>query len=180
MTKIKECIGCRRSLDLGEFGKDAGRTDGRVSRCGACLSPLSRKDYYARRRRRLLKDPLHKICSRCDIMYPLDNFSTFLGSPVSVCRTCQKDLYEKRKALAAGANFSRTEIFERDKWVCGICGNPIDNSLRNREPMSASIDHIWPISLGGPHVWANVQAAHLRCNTSKNNTMPDLIAALLW
>jgi len=35
--------------------------------------------------------------------------------------------------------------------------------------MSASLDHIFPLSLGGDHVRENVHAAHLRCNISKNN-----------
>lgn len=35
--------------------------------------------------------------------------------------------------------------------------------------MSASLDHILPLSLGGAHSMANVQLAHLSCNHTKSN-----------
>lgn len=36
-------------------------------------------------------------------------------------------------------------------------------------PMSASVDHIVPLSRGGEHSMANVQCAHLSCNSSKGD-----------
>lgn len=76
-----------------------------------------------------------------------------------------------RKALAASAEterFSATEIFERDGWRCGICGGEVDRRLKWPNPKSASVDHIQPISQGGKHVRANVQCAHLTCNSRKS------------
>jgi len=35
------------------------------------------------------------------------------------------------------------------------------------EPMSATVDHIVPVSLGGAHTEDNMQAAHFFCNTAK-------------
>jgi 5-methylcytosine-specific restriction endonuclease McrA len=35
--------------------------------------------------------------------------------------------------------------------------------------MRASVDHIVPLSLGGPHTLDNAQLAHLRCNAIKGN-----------
>ena len=52
--------------------------------------------------------------------------------------------------------------------VCGICGRPIDPELKFPDPMSASLDHIVPISLGGhPYAQSNMQVAHLICNRTK-------------
>lgn len=63
----------------------------------------------------------------------------------------------------------RYAVFERDDWMCSLCGEPIDKALTGRHPMSASLDHViplaWPDSPG--HVLSNVAAAHLRCNISK-------------
>jgi 5-methylcytosine-specific restriction endonuclease McrA len=32
-----------------------------------------------------------------------------------------------------------------------------------------SLDHITPLAAGGPHVYENVQCAHLQCNPIKND-----------
>lgn len=61
------------------------------------------------------------------------------------------------------------EIFERDDYVCGLCGKRIDPLKKYPDLMSASIDHIIPVSLGGNHTYDNLQAAHFLCNTRKSN-----------
>lgn len=76
----------------------------------------------------------------------------------------------KRQAAlkAPGAErISRTAVCERDNWICGICHQPVDSTLKHPHPMSATTDHIVPLSVGGPHTYANIQLAHLRCNASK-------------
>ena len=65
--------------------------------------------------------------------------------------------------------------FERNKKriystqrVCGICGQPVDFSLRYPHPLSPCIDHIVPINKGGhPSDIANLQLAHWTCNRQK-------------
>lgn len=66
-------------------------------------------------------------------------------------------------------NFNDKDIYERDGWVCGICGKKIDKRLKYPNKMSVSIDHIIPLSIGGTHEARNVQAAHLDCNRRKGN-----------
>jgi len=63
--------------------------------------------------------------------------------------------------------FTRIEIFERDKWVCKLCGKKVDKSLKHNQLMSATLDHIVPIAEGGSHTRANVQLAHMICNSNK-------------
>jgi hypothetical protein len=63
--------------------------------------------------------------------------------------------------------FTRREIFERDGWICGICGQDVDPSLRFPDPGSASIDHVIPVGLHGEHSPANVRCAHLACNVRR-------------
>lgn len=60
------------------------------------------------------------------------------------------------------------KVFVRDKWTCRLCRTSIDQFLKHPHPLSATVDHIMPMALGGPHTWGNVQAAHFRCNNSKN------------
>jgi 5-methylcytosine-specific restriction endonuclease McrA len=80
-----------------------------------------------------------------------------------------KHLQARRARLkeAYVESFHAKEIYERDNWTCGICDEPIDPASKLPDRMSASIDHIIPISKGGTHERANVQAAHLHCNVSK-------------
>ena len=59
------------------------------------------------------------------------------------------------------------EIFERDRWCCSLCLQPIDQSLSYPHPLSASIDHVVPVIHGGTHERSNLAAAHLQCNLRK-------------
>ncbi len=65
----------------------------------------------------------------------------------------------------------RKEIYERDGWVCQICGEVVDGGLLPPHPMSPSIDHIVPLNKGGTHEPDNVQLAHFICNSIKGDSM---------
>ena len=69
-----------------------------------------------------------------------------------------------RKRSATIYPVKALDVFVRDKWVCGICHNRINKELKYPDPMSASLDHIVPLSKGGSHTYENVQVAHLSCN----------------
>lgn len=79
----------------------------------------------------------------------------------------------RRRVAITGKPVERVsllEIFDRDDWTCHLCSGPIDPNLERSHPQGASIDHIIPVSDAAypGHVWENLAAAHLRCNTSKN------------
>jgi hypothetical protein len=76
-----------------------------------------------------------------------------------------------RKAGRVCEDFTRTEIFERDGWVCRICGEPVDRNAKWPQPRFATIDHILAIANGGTHTRDNVQCAHLICNVRKNDQL---------
>jgi len=61
------------------------------------------------------------------------------------------------------------DILERDEWVCGICLKSVNKRLLWPHPMSASLDHIIPLSKFGTHTKENVQTSHLKCNCSKGS-----------
>lgn len=69
--------------------------------------------------------------------------------------------------------------FERNKRkilasqsICGICGQPVDKSLKYPHPMAACIDHIIPLDRSGhPSDINNLQLAHWKCNRAKANKL---------
>jgi hypothetical protein len=75
---------------------------------------------------------------------------------------------KRRLSVRAGEDFSRQEIFERDRWRCGLCGKRVREDLDWPKHGAPSIDHVIPLSRGGEHTRQNVQLAHLGCNWSKN------------
>jgi 5-methylcytosine-specific restriction endonuclease McrA len=56
--------------------------------------------------------------------------------------------------------------------VCGICGQPVDKSLKHGDPMAPCVDHIIPVAKGGhPSDIANLQLAHWSCNRAKSDKL---------
>lgn len=72
----------------------------------------------------------------------------------------------KRRARKRGVGhipYKISDIAARDKGRCGICHTTLARNER-------TIDHILPLSRGGVDAEHNVQLAHRRCNSAKNNT----------
>ncbi len=57
---------------------------------------------------------------------------------------------------------TRRTVFVRDGHTCQYCG-----------ARAESIDHVIPRSRGGTHTWDNVVAACRRCNSRKENRLPE-------
>jgi len=56
--------------------------------------------------------------------------------------------------------------------ICGICGKPVDFSLKYPHPLSPTVDHIIPVSKGGhPSDIDNLQLAHRCCNREKSDKL---------
>lgn len=59
-------------------------------------------------------------------------------------------------------NFTRNNIFIRDKWSCQYCHTQFKNS-------ELTLDHVIPKSKGGKTTWENIVTACKKCNHSKGN-----------
>lgn len=53
-------------------------------------------------------------------------------------------------------------VYVHHQGRCGICGESV-----NFEEFQ--IDHVTPVSKGGPHLFANLQPAHKACNSRKGD-----------
>ena len=82
-------------------------------------------------------------------------------------------------ALRADRQGPHRVAFEKNKRVllkthntCGICGKPIDKTLKAPHPLSPVVDHIVPINKGGhPSSIENLQLAHWTCNRQKSDKL---------
>ena len=66
----------------------------------------------------------------------------------------------------------------KEQTICGICGKPVDKTIKYPHPFSATVDHIIPLDRGGhPSDMSNLQLAHFKCNREKSDKLPsDLVA----
>ncbi len=78
-----------------------------------------------------------------------------------------KEMKNRRRALEKNAvteKINTEKIYERDKWICGICGRKVNKNLKYPNKFSAVLDHVLPLSKGGSHTEDNIQLAHWLCN----------------
>lgn len=69
-----------------------------------------------------------------------------------------------RLANVESSEYTRREIYDRDNGTCQMCGVTLAWGKRH----AFHIDHIVPLSLGGPNIPANVQLLCPPCNRTKN------------
>lgn len=76
-----------------------------------------------------------------------------------------------RRAIERGAqadSIDPIEVFNRDKWICHLCG--IKTKPKDRgtyKPEAPELDHIIALANGGTHTWGNVACACRKCNGEK-------------
>lgn len=109
----------------------------------------------------------------CEVCNALVVGASLKSKPGRFCKRHQNHYKGHRKrARKYGVHYEyinpRT-IYTRDKWKCGLCHKRVNSNLAYPDPMSASLDHLIPMSRGGPHAPANVQCAHLSCNMTKRD-----------
>lgn len=74
------------------------------------------------------------------------------------------DQSNRRRARLKNApiieKIDRLAIANRDGWRCHICGKKIKRT-------DLALDHLIPLSKGGPHTSSNLASAHLSCNAKR-------------
>lgn len=157
------CAICKVDTPLEEMSRSA------LSYCRKCVNIAARN----RPSNYVPKTLGLKRCEWCNELFPYNAKQRLHCSAACADKTVNRRNWKHLQARRARIkelfveSFSREEILERDNWICGICAEPINPDLKLPDMRSASIDHIIPVSKGGFHERANVQAAHLRCNVVK-------------
>lgn len=71
----------------------------------------------------------------------------------------------------------KTEIFQRDGYICWICDKPTSRSYAMGDIWSPTIDHLVPQSLGGTDDPDNLATAHMWCNSARGASWDVVRAA---
>lgn len=90
------------------------------------------------------------------------------------CAKVARHTFEKARRRITGVgsdgaivSVNRFDVYDRDGWVCQLCGEPVDRAARFPDPFAPSLDHIVPVARGGSHDITNLQTAHVRCNVAR-------------
>lgn len=135
--------------------------------------------------------PTHKQCDICGNEYSLDgkridslccsdecqremarrNYASKMKSdPLFVLKVRSNEYKRKaRKKNAFLEEVDRDYVMARDKWTCHLCKEKIPKNAAWPDRLFGTLDHIIPLAKGGKHSYANIKAAHLTCNCSKND-----------
>ena len=60
-------------------------------------------------------------------------------------------------------------VFKRDNWTCYMCKAKCEKVYAPLNPLSATVDHVYPVAAGGDHDWHNVRTACASCNSRKGD-----------
>jgi len=193
---MKTCSKCQEIKPLSEFHKNKTKKDGLNSFCKSCQKAydkaynlansvhlkIIRKAYYKANSEKM------KAAAKANQLANSEKIKirrkAFYKKHAEKCKKRareyrkahleQSKLHDrKRKAFRCGVKhkpYATNYVFERDGWICQLCGRKINKRLKYPNPRSGSIDHIVPLSRGGNDSPVNVQATHLRCNLGKNAT----------
>ena len=67
--------------------------------------------------------------------------------------------------------FSYRAVHERDRWTCAYCSRRVSKTP-SCEGLLATVDHILPVSRGGPSSWTNLVCACKECYNRKADRTP--------
>ena len=187
-----------RKIELDRQAAFRAARKARQWQCGVCQSLFNsdtRRSYCSAKCKRLINaskavaaaEAKHRReakvteCTGCKAVFcPLYGFSH-----ATICRPCanERALAAKRAQrlkrklrlrCAVREAVNPIRVFERDGWRCALCGVATPASLRGGyDDHAPELDHIVPVSLGGPHTYANTQCACRRCNGMKGARLID-------
>jgi len=144
-------------------------------------SPLCSREWQRNK-----KTPITNECTQCHQVFARAKWAQSAVCPFCVAanskrakRRAARVNKKRRKALKragrliATERFLDDEIFERDKWRCQQCKKKCSRSYGVNDDLYPNLDHVIPVTMGGPHTRANAQLLCRRCNGLKRDTIPS-------
>lgn len=165
---IRECIHCSREfrpLTTEGYCRDECR--------GECRGEKARKALATNTRNHIAKTK-PRDCIGCGLSF----IPVYGDKRRAFCSVMCRRRYANRTSSSNHRKRARhygcyyepvnlKKILERDGYKCGICGEMTEPDSVLYSPRYPSVDHIIPLSKGGPHRPANLQCACFMCNSIK-------------
>jgi hypothetical protein len=109
---------------------------------------------------------------------------SFVAPHQREARYCSQRCLKASNKAARGrfliAGTKRRAIYERDTWICQLCGDPVDPTLPPSDVWAATLDHIecqsW--ALIPDHSPSNLRLAHRWCNSVRGDESTYTAAVL--
>jgi hypothetical protein len=121
----------------------------------------------------------YSTCAECGatIIQPPGNRKPRRFCPNDQCKRRRvQRAHRARKRGAVSDGYTRIEIFERDNWVCWICGDSVNRDADPLDLDAPTIDHKTALAVGGSDTRENVATAHRWCNSVKRELPIDHVA----
>ena len=194
----KYCAKCNTRHSTLLFNKDSSRKDGLYPYCRECQRAKNAAIYQQQQPARLVKAAIYREGHRDGIREKMrkyhadrpgqlaERMATFRVAHPDRARQIAKryrqnnhdkilDRVHVRRARKQQngpvEKINRRKVHERDGGICHICNMPV--SL-----LGMHLDHVVPVARGGTHTYANVKAAHGRCNLVKGNRLMEELQCL--
>lgn len=206
-SESKSCSKCGEVKPLAQFGAKRGNRDGLNSRCKPCAQEDKRESWHRNREANLVKARASYLANREERIAKQAAWKKANPDRIRRYsqtwreRNPGRDTADTRAWIAANPeraaeNFRRNTLKRRARklaasigpvdlaalWLtqgvnCPLCDKAIDRDVKYPDPLSASVDHILPLSKGGAHEQSNLQWTHLVCNQKKGTSVPATTAA---
>jgi 5-methylcytosine-specific restriction endonuclease McrA len=102
--------------------------------------------------------------------------------PPPACKECRRNTQREwrriskstRGRVRRGGGYWNPQVkafavFKRDNWTCYMCKAKCEKVYDPLNPLSATVDHVYPVAAGGDHDWHNVRTACASCNSRKGD-----------
>jgi 5-methylcytosine-specific restriction endonuclease McrA len=106
----------------------------------------------------------------CGTSFLIDR-QAFMSHARYCSKVCARRNAKRDRRAREGQPIHWTQVAARDGMACHLCGDECDPDDYTRDGATflagityPSVDHVIPLSLGGPHDLDNVRLAHCLCN----------------
>ena len=172
--KVARSAQARRERD-GKACRSCGSLHSfkRVQFCSDACRERWQADADVKRAEALKVVVADRPCSECGGTFtPRSDLGRFCSKKCARAQAWRASTVIRRARLNGlpRERFDPLEVLERDGWKCHLCGRATPKRLRGTTKANApELDHIVPLSRGGPHTRQNTACACRRCNLKKSD-----------